>query len=48
MSKETPKDDPRQETDQGSHCQTISHGRKEQRNDGTKIDLEKWHRTSTH
>jgi len=52
MSKETPKDDPRQRSDQSSHRQTDNpwKGRpeKEQRNDGTKIDLEKWHETNTH
>jgi hypothetical protein len=52
MSKETPKDDPRHKTDQGSHTQTDKpwkgNPEKEQRNDGTEIDLEKWHRTRTH
>ena len=52
MSKETPKDDPRQRSDQSSHRQTDKpwkgNREKEQRNDGTKIDLEKWHETKTH
>ncbi len=52
MSKETPKDDPRQQTDEGSLSQTDKpwkgNPEKEQRNDDTKIDLEKWQRTSTH
>lgn len=52
MSKETPKDDPHQQSDQGSLKQTDKpwkgNPEKEQRNDDTKIDLEKWHRTKTH
>jgi hypothetical protein len=52
MSKETPADDPRPQTDQRSHPKTDKpwkgNPEKEQRNDDTKIDLEKWHRTSTH
>jgi hypothetical protein len=52
MSKETPKDDPRQQTDEGSLSQTDKpwkgNPEKEQRNDDTKIDLEKWHGTNTH
>jgi hypothetical protein len=52
MSKETPKDDPRQQSVEGSLKQTDKPWRgnpeKEQRNDDTKIDLEKWHRTKTH
>jgi hypothetical protein len=52
MSNESPADDPRHQTDQGSHSQTDKpwkgNPEKEQRNDGTKIDLEKWHRTQTH
>ena len=52
MSKETPKDDPRQKSDQGSHRQTDKpwkgNPEKEQRNDDAKIDLEKWHETNTH
>ena len=46
MSKETPKDDPRQKSDRGSHRQTEKpwkgNPEKEQRNDEAKIDLEKW------
>ena len=52
MSKETPKDDPRQKSDQGSHRQTDKpwkgNPEKEQRNDDAKIDLEKWQETNTH
>jgi hypothetical protein len=52
MSKETPKDDPRQQSDEASLKQTDKpwkgNPEKEQRNDNTKIDLEKWHRTKTH
>ena len=52
MSKETPKDDPRQRTDQGSHAQTDKpwkgNPEKEQRNDGAQIDLEKWQKSGTH
>jgi hypothetical protein len=52
MSKETPKDDPRQHSDEGSLKQTDKpwkgNPEKEQQNDDTKIDLEKWHRTKTH
>ncbi len=51
MSKETPKDDPRRRTDQASHKQTKTwkgNPEKEQRNDGAKIDLEKWHEANTH
>jgi hypothetical protein len=52
MSKETPKDDPRQKSDQGSHRQTDKpwkgNPEKEQRNDDAKIDLEKWHESNTH
>jgi hypothetical protein len=51
MSKESPKDDPRQKSDQRSHTQTDKpwkgNPEKEQRNDA-KIDLEKWHETNTH
>jgi hypothetical protein len=46
MSKETPKDDPRQQSDHSSHKQTgkpwKSNPEKEQRNDDAKIDLERW------
>jgi hypothetical protein len=52
MSKETPKDDPRQQSDHASHKQTDKpwkgNPEKEQRNDDAKIDLEKWHETKTH
>lgn len=52
MSKETPADDPGQQTDKGSLSQTEKpwkgNPEKEQRNDGTKIDLEKWQETNTH
>ncbi|MBR1300623.1 hypothetical protein [Bradyrhizobium sp. AUGA SZCCT0042] len=52
MSKETPKDDPRERTDQGSHAQTDKpwkgNPEKEQRNDGAKIDLEKRQKSGTH
>jgi hypothetical protein len=52
MSKETPKDDPRQKSDQRSHRQTNKPWKgnleKEQRNDDAKIDLEKWHESNTH
>ena len=52
MNKETPKDDPRQQTDHGSHAQTEKpwkgNPEKEQRNDDTKIDLEKWQKSNTH
>ena len=51
MSKEAPKDDPRQR-DVSSLKQTDKpwkgNPEKEQRNDETKIDLEKWYRTRTH
>jgi hypothetical protein len=51
MSEETPKDDPRQKSDQGSHRQTDKpwkgNPEKEQRNKD-KIDLEKWQETNTH
>jgi hypothetical protein len=52
MSKETPKTDPRERTDWGSHKQTDKpwkgNPEKEQRNDDEKLDLEKWQETSTH
>jgi hypothetical protein len=52
MSKETPKDDPRQRTDWGSNKQTDKpwkgNPEKEQRNKDEKIDLEKWHESDTH
>jgi hypothetical protein len=52
MSKESPKDDPRQRTDGGSHSQTNKpwkgNPEKEQRNDDSALDLEKWHNSNTH
>ena len=52
MSKERPADDPRDQSDWGSHSQTDKpwkgHPEKEQRSDDEKPDLEKWHRTRTH
>ncbi|MGJ5180069.1 hypothetical protein ACQR16_21575 [Bradyrhizobium oligotrophicum] len=51
MSKETPKDDPRQRNDGGSIKQTDKpwdgNPEKEQRSDSEK-DLEKWAETKTH
>jgi hypothetical protein len=51
MSKETPKDDRRQQSDHASHKQTDKpwegNPQKEQRNDDAKIDREKWHETKT-
>jgi hypothetical protein len=50
--RETPLDDPRQKTDWPNAKQTDKpwegYPEKEQRNDDEHIDLEKWHRTSTH
>ena len=52
MSQETPKDDPRKQADQATHKQTDKpwkgNPEKEQRNDGAKIDLEKWQKSGTH
>ena len=52
MSEETPKDDPREQTDRGSQTQTDKpwkgNPEKEQRNSDADLDLEKWHRTNTH
>ena len=52
MSKETPKHDPRQQSDHASHKQTDQRGKgnpeKEQRNDDAEIGLEKWHETKTY
>jgi len=52
MSKEKPTDDPRQQTDWGSHKQTDKpwkgNPEKEQRSGESKPDLEKWHQTNTH
>jgi hypothetical protein len=51
MSKEPPKEDPRQHSDQATHRQTDKpwkgNPEKEQRNKD-KIDLEKWQETNTH
>jgi hypothetical protein len=52
MSKETPKSDPRQRSDWGSHKQTDKpwkgNPEKEQRNEDVKPDLEKWQESDTH
>jgi hypothetical protein len=52
MSRETPKDDPRQRTDEGSLKQTDEpwkgNPEKEQRSSVRKDDLERWQRTNTH
>jgi hypothetical protein len=52
MSKEKPTDDPRQQTDWGSHKQTDKpwkgNPEKKQRSGASKPDLEKWHETNTH
>jgi hypothetical protein len=52
MSKEKPTDDPRQQTDWGSHKQTDKpwkgNPEKEQRSGSSKPDKEKWHETNTH
>lgn len=52
MSKETPKDDPRQQTDRGSHTQTDEpwkgNPEKEQRSGTKKSDPDKWQETNTH
>jgi hypothetical protein len=52
MSKETPKDDPRQRTDWGSNKQTDKPWKgppeKEQKPSDTTPDLEQWRETSTH
>jgi hypothetical protein len=52
MSKETPKDDPRQRTDWGSHSQTDKPWKgppeKEQKPSDKKPDIEKWQRSDTH
>jgi hypothetical protein len=53
MSKEPPKDDPRQQTDWPSKKQTdkpwTGNPEKEQLpHDRPKPDLERWHRTNTH
>lgn len=52
MSKESPLDDPRQHTDQGSHSQTDTpckgNPEKEQRPGTKKSDPDKWQETNTH
>jgi hypothetical protein len=52
MSKETPADDPRQQTDKGSLRQTEKpwkgNPEREQRNDNAGLDLEKWQKSNTH
>jgi hypothetical protein len=52
MSKEKPTDDPRQQTDWGSHKQTDKPWQKkpekEQQSGPSKPDLEKWQETDTH
>jgi len=52
MSKETPKDDPRQETDQKTHRQTDKpwegNPEKDQAPPSEKPDLETWDKSSTH
>jgi len=52
MSKDTPKDDPRQDTDEGSLTQTdepwTGNPEKEQHSHAEKDDLETWHRSGTH
>jgi hypothetical protein len=52
MSKESPKNDPRQRTDEGSHSQTKEpwkgNPEREQRNDSVELDLEKWQKSNTH
>ena len=52
MSKDAPKDDPREKSDHGSYRQTDKpwkgNPRRKQRNDDAKINLEKWQGTKTH
>lgn len=52
MSKERPNDDPRQQSDWGSHRQTEKpwkgNPEKEQSSGNVKPDLEKWQETKTH
>jgi hypothetical protein len=52
MSKEKPNDDPRQRTDWENTKQTNRPWKgpveREQKNEGTEIDLEKWHESNTH
>lgn len=51
MSQETPKDDPRKQTDKGKFTQTDEPWKgspeKEQRSHVEKDDLERWHKTNT-
>ena len=52
MSKESPLDDPRQKTDQGSHSQTDKPWKgnpdMDQRSGTKKSDTDKWQETNTH
>ena len=52
MSREAPRDDPRQQTDRKSHKQSDEPWKgppeKEQKPSEVKPDLEKWQRTKTH
>jgi hypothetical protein len=52
MSKETPKDDPHEQTDKKSFKQTDKpwdgNPEKEQRSHVQKDDLERWHESNTH
>jgi hypothetical protein len=52
MSKETPHDDPRRQTDWGSNKQTDKpwqgNPEKEQKRQGPRPDLEKWQESDTH
>jgi hypothetical protein len=52
MSKERPTDDPRQQSDGGSHAQTDKpwkgNPEKEQKSGEAQPDLEKWRETKTH
>jgi hypothetical protein len=52
MSRETPQDDPRQQSDWGSHKQTDKpwkeHPEKDQHTDTSRNDLEKWQKSRTH
>jgi hypothetical protein len=52
MSKETPKDDPREQTDRGSQTQTDKpwkgNPEKEQRSGTKKSDPDQWQETNTH
>ena len=51
MSKETPKDDPRKKTDPETFKQTEEPWKgnpEKEQPQGSKHDLEKWNRTSTH